>query len=71
MENEKELLVAIEHLKARNMSAKHIDMAITALEKQIPKKPTNYTKEYDDLLNMGYIQRYCDCGQKIDWNFVN
>lgn len=34
-ENEKEITVAIEHLKARNMSAKHIDMAIQALEKQI------------------------------------
>ena len=31
-ENEKEIDVAIEHLKARNMSAKHIDMAIQALE---------------------------------------
>lgn len=31
-ENEKEVLVAIEHLKARNMSAKYIDMAIQALE---------------------------------------
>ena len=53
-----------------------------AVAKQIPKKPTNYTKEYDDLLGMDYIQQYCDCGnkiyrrqsycedcgQKIDWN---
>ena len=31
-ENEKEIKVAIEHLKARNMSAKHIDMAIKAIE---------------------------------------
>lgn len=31
-ENEKEIKVAIEHLKARNMSAKHIDIAIQALE---------------------------------------
>ena len=31
-EIEKEITVAIEHLKARNMSAKHIDMAIQALE---------------------------------------
>jgi hypothetical protein len=30
-ENEKEVSVAIEHLKARNMSAKHIDIAIQAL----------------------------------------
>lgn len=31
-ENEKEIKVAIEHFKAGNMSAKHIDMAIQALE---------------------------------------
>ena len=31
-ENEKEVLVAIEHLKARNLSAKHIELAIQALE---------------------------------------
>ena len=31
-EIEKEIKVAIEHLKARNMSAKHIDIAIQALE---------------------------------------
>ena len=57
-------------------------VTINALKKQMPKKPNNYTKEYDDLLGMDYIQRYCDCGnkiyrrqsycedcgQKIDWN---
>lgn len=31
-ENEKEIKVAIEHLKARNISAKHIELAIQALE---------------------------------------
>lgn len=31
-ENEKEINNAIEHLKVRNMSAKHIEMAIKALE---------------------------------------
>ena len=72
------------YLKERGhtLIASRFQIAQEALEKQIPKKPTNYTKEYDDLLNMGYIQRYCDCGnkihrtqsycddcgQKIDWN---
>lgn len=81
MENEKELLVTIEHLKARNMSAKHIDIAITVLEKQIPKKPIK-TIEH----NIGYYEcPYCEnkigtdimtyqsnhcsyCGQKLDWS---
>ena len=51
-----------------------IDMAIEALEKQIPKKPNgdrcpvcnanilNWVDEGDDF-------EYCpDCGQKIDWS---
>ena len=76
MENEKELLVAIEHLKARNMSAKHIDMAITALEKQIPKK-LQQTKDGNLACECGLVIQvknkinclyYChNCGQKIDW----
>ena len=50
---------------AFGLSSECRSLAKIALEKQIPKKPTNYTKEYDDLLGMDYIQRYCDCGNKI------
>ena len=60
-----------------------IDMAIEALEKQIPKKPYDVTeKEYDDFYYLGFICPSCNeaavyqpyrpkfckhCGQKIDW----
>ncbi len=54
-----------------------INLAISALEKQIPKKP----KQYTDTFKMTYYfcpiceyvritgnQKRCDvCGQKIDW----
>ena len=50
------------------------DMAITALEKQIPKKP-DFTEDKEFALcpccnGKGLLdkQKYCDnCGQKIDW----
>ena len=52
------------------------DMAIKALEKQVPKKPT-YAGKFGDLYvgscsvcNDGVNSRmnYCDkCGQKLDW----
>lgn len=56
------------------------DMAIEALEKQIPKKPfqdkdiygTKYLlcRECSKILSfVGFVARYCpDCGQKIDWS---
>lgn len=77
MTNEKEIKVAIEHLKVRNMSAKHIDMAIKALEKQIPKKmeympvhfPCDYKCPNGCHMYEEYQVNYCyKCGQKIDWN---
>lgn len=52
-------------------------MAVLALEKQIPKKPTPYfSDEYkcpicDSLVNLasGYKQPFCyECGQAIDWS---
>lgn len=75
MENEKELLVAIEHLKARNMSAKHIDMAIKALERRIPKKVTEMYKAeciedieaYGENTLFGYCPM-CDELQCSVWN---
>ena len=58
-----------------------LDLAISALEKQIPKKP----KQYTDIFKMTYYfcpiceyvriignQKRCDvCGQKIDWEVKN
>lgn len=56
------------------------DMAIAAMEKQIPKKPfqdkdiygTKYLlcRECSKILSfVGFVARYCpDCGQKIDWS---
>ena len=59
------------------INEKEFDTAISALEKQIPKKP----KQYTDYFKMTYYfcpiceyvritgnQKHCDvCGQKIDW----
>lgn len=53
---------------------KVIDIAIEAIEKQIPKKPTS-TDGFMRLWRcpsckapMGYGQSYCHCcGQKLDW----
>jgi uncharacterized protein (UPF0212 family) len=58
-----------------------INLAISALEKQIPKKP----KQYNDFFKTTYYfcptceyvritgnQKRCDvCGQKIDWEVEN
>ena len=57
------------------------NMAIEALEKQIPKKPTDQSKVRDNEGYVGLIGKcpccgeileedtvYCDCGQKIDWS---
>lgn len=52
---------------------KACDVALPALEKQIPEKP-DFTEDKEfalcpccngSLLNK---QQYCDCGQKIDWS---
>ena len=58
-----------------------IDMAIEALEKQIPKKPiaVDWSEEFEGALiedrcalcstYLHYIDRYCpNCGQAIDWS---
>jgi rubrerythrin len=60
---------------------KNFNLAISALEKQIPKKP----KQYNDFFKTTYYfcpiceyvritgnQKRCDvCGQKIDWEVEN
>lgn len=63
----------VEDYKSRFAS---VNLAISAIEKQIPKKP----KQYTDTFKMTYYfcpicyvritgnQKRCDvCGQKIDW----
>lgn len=62
--------------------AETMDLAVEALEKQIPKKPiyhgkcfaTNYTCPVCGRLYWGkeYIGNHCDsCGQKLDWEVDN
>lgn len=57
--------------------AEALDVAIQALEKQIPKKP-DFTEDKEFALcpccnGKGLLdkQKYCDnCGQKLDWSDV-
>ena len=52
-----------------------VEIAIQALEKQIPKKPYKdnengiYEKEYCPICNRSLFpnDHHCDCGQKLDW----
>lgn len=55
-----------------------IDMAISALEKQIPKKPISLGEDIDrdvgqcpnckEIIDTYEDYKYCsDCGQAIDW----
>jgi len=53
-----------------------LEMAIEALEKQIPKKPIKddewgafFCPVCEYMLGKYYqgVLNYCDCGQKIDW----
>ena len=54
---------------------KSIEIAIQALEKQIPKKP-DFTEDKQfalcpccDMKGLTDKQKYCDnCGQKLDWS---
>ena len=58
--------------------AEAIDVAINALEKQIPKKPIIETNRYTTLFicpscgrkqGIKYKQYHCiECGQKLDWS---
>ena len=72
----KEIEVAIKHIEARNMSAKHLDVAIKALKKQIPMKLDIETRADGDCVCGDCFEpiprwdtKYCpECGQKIDWS---
>ena len=67
----------IECLKSNKLTSGYvmlqesIDMAIKALEKQIPKKPTDRCM-YKKCPTCGNVEiefcKYCsDCGQRLDW----
>jgi uncharacterized protein YfeS len=43
--------IAIRHIKVGNISEKHLDMAVEALERQIPKKPIEIRFEYEDTMS--------------------
>lgn len=51
---------------------KSIDMAIDALEKQIPKKPVKLNCprcRFNRIDNSWWVFTYCpECGQAIDWS---
>ena len=61
-----------------DVNAPDLEMAIKALEKQIPKKPRFYAHNYycsvcDNLVGNNEFEwqrfKYCDvCGQKLDWS---
>ena len=73
---------AIECLKSNKpttgymMLQEAVDMAIQALEKQIPKKPYKdnengiYEKEYCPICHRSLFpnDHHCICGQAIDWS---
>ena len=71
-----QLQIAIDHLKVGNLLKNHIDLAIKALEKQIPKKPNKFDGHYCKRCNSKLArqtdlvkQKYCHhCGQKLDWS---
>lgn len=58
-----------------NISREASELAIQALEKQIPKKP-DFTEDKEFALcpccngnGLADKQKYCDnCGQKLDWS---
>lgn len=78
IENEAEAIDCLKSNKPTSgylMLQESIDMAIKALEKQIPKKP-DFTEDKEFTLcpccngnGLADKQEYCDnCGQKLDWS---
>lgn len=69
------------------VGGKSLDIAISAIEKQIPKKPINVEKHYykcpcckqdlgvsdDDIfVYENHTLMYCPkCGQALDWGYTN
>ena len=83
--DEKKVKEAIEALKIINLKRVHPfydweemrevrDIAIEALEKQLPKKPIEkgihfvYYKCPNCNRILPIDKNYCDCGQKLDWS---
>ena len=72
---------AIQDLPHSELTVKAFEMAISALEKQIPKKPKHYTDTFKityyfcpicEYVRITGNQKRCDvCGQKIDWEVEN
>lgn len=75
---ENKIRIAINHLKVGNFHHPHIDMAIEALEKQIPLEPESGTDggfdwyckcgNYISDEKMPHINYCLKCGQKLNWN---
>ena len=71
----KEIEVTIKHIEDRNMFAKHLDMAIKALKRQISKKPEEIYKAvccedieaYGEDALFGYCPE-CNLLQCSVWN---
>jgi len=68
--------IAINHLKVGNFHQPHIDMAIEALEKQIPKRvPIEYDDEFTcptcgkttEDYDVTTLKVCPECGQKLRW----
>lgn len=58
---------ALKQIAFPNENVWQLDLAIIALDKQIPKKPSK-DKCPTCFTEVKYIQDYCSgCGQKIDW----
>ncbi|QUH21813.1 hypothetical protein [Alkaliphilus sp. B6464] len=62
--------IAINHLETGNQSKQHIELAIKALEKQIPKDVVRERAAIktcpvcDSVVNKNYCQ---NCGQKLNY----
>ena len=66
---------AYNHFGFVDKDGEAFDMAIKALEKQIPKKPSRWQDGYSCCSNCkrGIIKEdrfCCYCGQRIDWSEV-
>lgn len=87
--DEKKVKEAIEVIKANYptsgyyMLRESLDIAIEALEKQLPKKVVDKSLVKDDGIAVGYVGKcpccneiieyttnVCDCGQRLDWSEV-